>query len=238
MCCGANHGPPGGIRWHDGGRRRAAALRDLVRIDMTTQSQSAVPAKCLTCEMLAQAPLACTDCHQLLNHVQGADYFELFGMPRRFDLDAAELNRRYLAISSNIHPDKFATAGNEMQSFALRASAAINKAFNVLKNPRQRAEYLLETAGGKSAADDKRVPPDLLTSVMMLREEIDEAKSDGDTAALDSLRATISRRRDEADRKIAELSGELTGSSDESKEELRMHLNAAKYIDNLLAQLA
>lgn len=204
---------------------------------MTDVALTAMPAKCNTCEMLAQAPLVCADCHQLLAHVQGADYFELFGLPRRFDIDAAELNRKYLAISRNIHPDKFASAGGEMQSFALRASAAINKAFDVLADAHQRAEYLLERSGGKSAAEDKRVPQDLLARVMMLREEIEEAKASGDHAALDAMRGDVSAQKRRLHETIAELCTRLDGGEASMKDELRMQLNAVKYLDNLLAQL-
>ena len=205
---------------------------------MAAETKKVVQTKCMTCEMLAQAPLACTDCHQLLDHVQGADYFELFGLPHRFDLDTAQLNRKYLAISRNIHPDRFATAGSEMQTFALRASAAINKAFNVLSNPRQRAEYLLESSGGKSAADDKRVPKELLTQIMMVREEIEEAKADGDDAALARLKASIAQQKKDAESKIAALCERMGDSDDDARDELRLQLNAAKYIDNLMAQVS
>lgn len=204
---------------------------------MTDVAITAMPAKCNTCEMLQQAPLACADCHQLLAHVQGADYFELFGLPRRFDIDEGDLGRRYLAISRNIHPDKFATTGPEMQTFALRASAAINKAHEVLANPHQRAEYLLERSGGKSAAEDKRVPQDLLSKVMLLREEIEEAKSGNDHAALDAIRSSVSTQRCRLQDKITELCGQLDGGTQSTRDELRMQLNAVKYLDNLLAQL-
>ena len=208
------------------------------RVRMTENTLTAMPTKCATCEVLQQAPLACTDCHSLLAHVQGADYFELFGLPRRFEIDEAELSRKYLAICRNIHPDRFGGTGAEMQSFSLRAPSAVNQAYEVLHSPHRRAEYLLESAGGKSSADDKRVPADLLGKVMMLREEIEEAKSSGDMSTLSSMRATIEQDRRKAHQQIAALCGKLTADgSQETKDELRMQLNAMKYLDNLLAQL-
>lgn len=195
------------------------------------------PAKCATCAQLAATPLACTDCHTLLEHVQGADYFELFGLPRRFAIDDAALQRHYLAISRNVHPDGFATAEPEMQALALRLAAAVNRAYAVVKDPMLRAEYLLETSGGKSAADDKRVPPQLLGEVMMLREEIEEARLNGDAATLARIRESVLAERTACERRVAELAGQLTAPGDETRDRLRLELNAMKYYQNLLAQL-
>jgi molecular chaperone HscB len=199
--------------------------------------RAAAPVKCSTCEALTQVPFACEDCHQLLAHVQGANYFELFGLPRRFEVDTALLEERYLAISRNIHPDKYATAGEGMQAFALRASASVNNAYDVLRDPLHRAEYLLESAGGKSATQDKRVPQDLLAEVLMLREELEEARATNDRTALEALRTLVARRKQETEHKVASLSRDLNTAAGEVKDELRLQLNALKYLNNLLAQM-
>ncbi len=200
-------------------------------------SASAIPAKCSACEGLRQVPFACDDCHQLLAHVQGADYFELFGVPRRYDLDLAELESKYLAISCNIHPDRCAVGGSEMQAFALRASAAVNSAYNILRHPIHRAEYLLESAGGSSAALDRTVPPELLGEVMTLREEIEEARSARNQAALAALRTRLERRRDAIQEQVSALSRDLDAADEDRKGRLREQLNAIKYISNLLGHL-
>ena len=182
-------------------------------------------------------PFSCEDCHQLLAHVQGADYFELFGVPQQYDLDPAELETKYLTISRNIHPDKYAVAGPEMQAFALRASASVNNAYAVLCDPIHRAEYLLESAGGLSAPQQKQVPQELLGEVMMLREEIEEAQGAGDTATLAHIRRQLDNRRAATQTKISELCGGLMSASEETKKELRIQLNAMKYLNNVLAHL-
>lgn len=203
---------------------------------MVDELKTAMPVRCATCESLQQAPLACVDCHALLDHVQGADYFELFGLPRRYDVEPDELERRYLSISRNIHPDRFAAGEAAMQSFALRASAAVNRAYEVLRNPLRRADYLLESAGGPSAAQDKRVPPDLLGQVMLLREAIEDAKADGQHDALEAIRRRVTDRKRQTEEAIARLCGELPGD-DETKGKLREQLNAMKYFEKLLAQM-
>jgi molecular chaperone HscB len=197
-----------------------------------------MPVRCSTCEVLTQAPLACTDCHSLLAHVEGANYFELFGLPRSYSLDSAELSRKYLAISRNIHPDKFATQDELMQSFALRMSAAVNQGYEVLRDPFQRAEYLLELSGGKSAAQDKRVPPELLNRVMILREEIEEAREADDAGTLAALKENVTRQRDGVQARIDDLCSELGESEPDVRDELRLNLNSMKYLNNLVTQLS
>jgi molecular chaperone HscB len=195
------------------------------------------PTKCSSCEVLSQVPFSCEDCHQLLAHVQGADYFELFGIPPRYDVDLAALEEKYLAISRNIHPDKYAVAGPEMQAFALRASAAVNQAYDVLRDPIHRAEYLLECAGGPSATQHKHVAPDLLGQIMMLREEIEEAKAAKNQEALQSIHGQLLARHRATEARIAELCSGLPNIDDAGKTELRVQLNAMKYLTNLLGHV-
>lgn len=205
--------------------------------DSTNTTTTAIPSKCTACEALQQVPFSCEDCHELLAHVQGADYFELFGVPRRYDLDLADLEAKYLTISRNIHPDKYAVAGPEMQAFALRASASVNNAFGVLRDPIHRAEYLLESVGGPSAPQQKQVPPDLLGEVMMLREEIEAAQAVDDAATLTRIRRQLDERRAAVQAKIGELCGDLPNASAGAKQELRMQLNAMKYLNKVVARL-
>jgi len=201
------------------------------------RSEATIPVKCAACEGLRQVPFACDDCHELLAHVQGADYFELFGLPRRYDLDPNDLESKYLAISSNIHPDRFAVSGPEMQAFALRASAAVNSAYNVLRHPIHRAEYLLESAGGPSAAQDRTVPPALLSEVMTFREDIEAAKASGNQAELAALRRRLEDRRDLIQQEVSALCENINDLNDERRRRLREQLNAVKYVNNLLGHL-
>lgn len=193
------------------------------------------PTRCSTCATLAEAPLACSDCRSLYEHVRGADHFELFGLDRRYELDPADLHARYLSIARNIHPDAFSNADEVTRQLMLRISAAVNNAYETLRDPILRADYLLELTGGRSAADDKRVPPELLGEVMALREEIDEAVSAGDAGRVGEYRRSIGDRRGDVVRRIEALAGRMDDPA--ARDELRLQLNSLKYFDNLLAQL-
>jgi molecular chaperone HscB len=195
------------------------------------------PVKCASCQRPMDSPVCCQACHTLYPVDTSEDHFRLFGLPRQYDVDLAELHKRFLAISRNIHPDLFGVQTTEMRNLALRLSAQVNEAYETLKDPVLRAEYLLESAGGKSSAADKSAPGDLLAEVMFLREDIEEAKANDDTEALAELRARILARRTTTLEKVTAFCERLEEPSDEVRRNLRRQLNAVKYLNNLLTEL-
>lgn len=200
---------------------------------MTTRTTSSA-ASCDVCKRLRVALPRDANWGELIEHIECADYFELFGLARAYQVDVAVLQAAYMAISRNIHPDRFALADAAIQSAAMRASAIVNRAYETLKDAFARAEYLLESAGGKTAAQDRRVPPDLLGQVMMMREDLEEARASGDEKRIQSIRADVLEQRRAAQSTVAELCNRLTEQSDEVHDELRLKLNGLKYLNNLL----
>jgi molecular chaperone HscB len=116
-----------------------------------------------------------------------ADHFALLGLPPRFRVDAAELDRTYRALQSAIHPDRHAAASDADRRLALQASARVNEAYETLKTPAARGEYLLALEGVASLAEtDTAMPSDFLVEQMERREAIDEARAAGDHEALEA----------------------------------------------------
>jgi len=165
-------------------------------------------------------------------------HFERLGLPRRFPLDPAELERNYLARSREVHPDH---AGNDRAS--LEASAALNEAYTVLRDPFRRADYLLTLAGGPSAAEQKQAAPEFLEEMLHLRMQIEEMKHSPDRAAHDRLELQLTTRRDgliaDAGKRLDTVTG--LAPNDARRAELlvriRQDLNATKYIKGLLRDL-
>lgn len=201
---------------------------------MTTPRQT-VPSKCLACHADLETPIVCAGCQTLYPVPQSVDYFDLFRLPRRYRIDVEELEKKFLAISRNIHPDFFGSQSQEMRELSVRLSAELNEALRVLKDPVLRAGYLLENAGGRSAAQDRSVPQAVLTEVVTLQEEIEDAAGDG--AALARIRERVTARRGRILERIAELADDLADRSEKDKTELRQAINSVKYYDNLLGEL-
>ena len=163
-------------------------------------------------------------------------HFERLGLPRRFRLDVAELERSYLAKAREVHPD---FAGNDPAS--LRDSAALNEAYTTLRDPFRRAEYLLAVEGGPSAADSRQMPAQFLEEMLELRMKVEEVKGIHDPDRSDRLNMEIdlSGRRDRLLDAAAHQFDVLPTASDRSKvlTEIRKTLNATKFIQSMLCDL-
>lgn len=54
------------------------------------------------------------------------DYFTLFGLPARYQLDTRALSLRFQDLQRQYHPDKFASGSEAEQLAAVQQSATIN----------------------------------------------------------------------------------------------------------------
>lgn len=115
-------------------------------------------------------------------------YFELFGLPPRFSVDTAVLDQAYRALQSDIHPDRFAGASDAQQRIALQSSARVNEAYRALKDPVQRAQYLLRLHGIETVGQtDTQLPLAFLERQLERREAAGDAHAAGDAIALAAL---------------------------------------------------
>lgn len=200
----------------------------------TRQAPGAVPLKCHSCSRPLESPLFCQTCGQQRPD-DGLSHFELLGLPVGYEIDAVEMRRRFLRLSRSIHPD---LAGGEgaMHAAAQQNSARLNAAYETLSDPVRRAEYLLEISGGPSATVDKRVPQAVLALALNAREEIEEARATGDTAALEGLRRNVESQRAVRLARIAELARQLPGDA-ALWSALREELNTMRYFARIIEQL-
>ena len=170
------------------------------------------------------------------------DFFERLGLPRRFSIDANELERAYLARSRAIHPDYHRAGSDADLTASLELSADINEAYNSLRDPFTRAEYLLKLEGGPGAGEQKQLPPAFLAEMLEARERIEEARVGcPDDAAV--LAAEFDKRYDGLLGEVATLFDRLTQlpGSDPARPtvlaQIRGLLNAAKYVRGLIRDL-
>src|SRR5262245_24186078 len=105
------------------------------------------------------------------------DHFHRLGLPRRFIVDAGELERAYLARSRAVHPDYHLAGSAADLNASLELSAAVNEAYNILRDPFTRAEHLLALEGGPSASEQKQVPQAFLAEMLDAREQIELARA-------------------------------------------------------------
>ena len=72
------------------------------------------------------------------------NYFEIFQLPLQFNINEKKLDESYRSILKSIHPDRFVNATEAEKKLSLSKSTQINDAYQILKNPIQRAQYLLK----------------------------------------------------------------------------------------------
>ena len=133
------------------------------------------------------------------------NHFELFGLAPAFGLEPEGLQRRYREIQSQVHPDRFAHAGDAERRASLQWTTRVNEAYRTLTDPVQRAKHILELHGVDVAFEtNTRMPPDFLVQQLELREELEGAVSGKDAAALERLRADLVGNRQALIRQIGE----------------------------------
>jgi molecular chaperone HscB len=143
------------------------------------------------------------------------DYFQVLGLPRRFAVDLAELERRYLELSRAVHPDRVAGRAADERSGAAGQAMELNQAYRAVKRDLPRAEHILRLEG-VTIEDNQPVGQELLMEMLELREELAEAVGSGDRALVARLeRGARERERAELDAlrlEFADLEGLPDGS--------------------------
>ena len=123
------------------------------------------------------------------------DYFQIFGIENKFNLDLKGLSERYQTIQKSVHPDKFARGSSQEQMLAVKKSTLVNDAYQTLKNPLKRAEYMLTLRGVEQPSEQASFSDnEFLMRQMELREMLAEIKfSDDVNAAVFEMTQVLER---------------------------------------------
>ncbi|MFY9314876.1 MAG: Fe-S protein assembly co-chaperone HscB [Burkholderiales bacterium] len=131
-----------------------------------------------------------------------SSHFELFGLAPAFALDPARLDAAYRDIQAQVHPDRYAHAGEAERRASLQMTTRVNEAYRTLKSPVRRAQYLLELNGVDVAFESNTaMPREFLMQQMELREQLEQAKNG---AELDLIARNLSVERREIESQIRE----------------------------------
>ena len=121
------------------------------------------------------------------------NHFELFALPEHYRLDRKDLDARYRELQRTAHPDRFASASDQERRLSVQRAAQINEAFETLKDPLKRGQYLLALRG--HAIEDQQQThqdPEFLMQQIELREQLAEVRvHDDPLQVLDTLSRQI-----------------------------------------------
>ncbi len=159
---------------------------------------TAVPVACWSCSVAQnESTLFCPHCSKI-QPPPGGDFFSVFGLTPRLNLDLVALEREFHRLSRRLHPDRFARASEDEQQWSLADTALLNDAYRTLKDPLRRTEYLLKLRGTamvesgaarsgsqlfqgqekiQNQENTSRAPSDLLEEVFDLNMQLEELRA-------------------------------------------------------------
>ena len=135
------------------------------------------------------------------------NYFELFNLAPGFHLDVEQLAHTYQRLQQITHPDKFASAGDRERLLAVQKNAQVNDAYQTLKSPLKRAEYLLSLRGLDLQHEHQTMQDSaFLMQQMQWREELEDIEHADDPAEqLVQLDKQIKHMMDQQFAELAEI---------------------------------
>lgn len=120
------------------------------------------------------------------------NYFELFGLKPIFNIELAALESSYRKIQSESHPDRFVTSSTADKLSSMQQATLANEAYKCLKNPANRAKYLLELQGITAISEtNTAMPTEFLMQQMEWREATEDAIVAKSIASLENLLSDI-----------------------------------------------
>jgi molecular chaperone HscB len=105
---------------------------------------------CWHCQSEVAGEYFCERCVKVQPVSKELDYFTCLGFPRRLTIDQSALETKFYELSRAFHPDFYQNKSAAEQAISLDNSALLNTAYRTLRDPIQRAEYLLDLEAGAS----------------------------------------------------------------------------------------
>ncbi len=161
------------------------------------------------------------------------NHFELFGLPISYAIDAERLDKAYRDIQGEIHPDRFAGAGEAEKRLSMQWTTRVNEAYQTLRKPFERARYLLLLQGVDALDPNNTVmPPEFLMQQMEWREALADAVAAGDVAGLQAVERDLGAHAKALQAELAKLLDERRdyGRASETLRKLR-------FMDKLLEEI-
>jgi molecular chaperone HscB len=144
-------------------------------------------------------------------------HFDLFHLPVQFALDQPALDDAYRTVQAQVHPDRFAAAGDAQKRIAMQWATRTNEAYRTLRDPLKRATYMLSLRGIDVGAEhNTAMEPAFLMQQMEWRERIEDAAA---AKNVDDLDALLTELRDDERVRFTKLAALLDSNADQAASE-------------------
>jgi len=168
---------------------------------------------CWHCQSEVSGEYFCERCVKVQPVSKEADYFTCLGFPRRLTIDPQKLEAKFYELSRAFHPDFYQNKSETEQAISLSNAATLNTAYRTLRDPIQRAEYLLAIEAGAVKEIRTTPPADLFEEILELQETLEEYRaSDQSSETRQQLRSklqseqhTLEERKQEMETQLQQL---------------------------------
>ena len=178
---------------------------------------------CWKCKERVQG-LVCVSCSAIRPPPPSADFYEVFGLQRKYFLDAADVRSAHLRLAKILHPDRWRQSSAVERRMSKQWMALVNEGERVLNDPISRARYLA-TGSANVSETGGTVDSTFLNTIfeLQMRAMEDDESVQGEAETLMSL----------CEQRLHEIfEGWENGSGDLS--EVEECLGRMKYLNNLI----
>jgi molecular chaperone HscB len=213
---------------------------------------------CWHCQSEVSGEYFCERCVKVQPVSKELDYFTCLGMPRRLTIDQHQLESKYYQLSRAFHPDFYQNKSADEQAISLGNAALLNTAYRTLRDPIERAEYLLDLEAGAVKEIRNSPPADLFEEILELQDTLSEYRTSShasETASslrtkLQSERKTLEQRQQNMEAALQQLFVQWDGLQDREEateqariersrilKEMREILSNRTYVKNIMSDL-
>ena len=125
--------------------------------------------------------------------LETSNYYQIFSLPSGWQVDRTLLDSRYRQLQREFHPDRYAAKGDVEKRLAVQATSLINQAYETLKTPLKRAQYMLELED-INANQESHITSDMsfLMQQIEFREALEDIRESADPlAGLEAMRDDV-----------------------------------------------
>lgn len=214
---------------------------------------------CWHCQSEVAGEYFCDRCVKVQPVSKELDYFTCLGFPRRLTIDQRQLEAKFYDLSRAFHPDFYQDKSVAEQTISLGNSALLNTAYRTLRDPIERAEYLLDLEAGSVKEIRNSPPADLFEEILELQDTLNEYRAAGRASEIEStLRAKLQSERNTLEQRQRDMEaalqqlfvqwdtlqdrGEATDQAraehDRILKQMRENLSNRTYVKNIVSDLA
>ncbi|KAK2996604.1 hypothetical protein RJ639_025864 [Escallonia herrerae] len=89
--------------------------------------------------------LACPSCHSVQPIDRSVDYFQIFGLKKKYEIGDENLEGKYKDWQKKLHPDLVHSKSQKERDYAAEQSARVIDAYRTLTDPLSRAMYIVSS---------------------------------------------------------------------------------------------